>query len=343
MTNTIADTESGTTNLLDALTVKGVLVSVTVRYWRARKKLNPEDLGLSKGQVNDRLISLGHKRLLPKESMEELARIEGRAHSLVEESSFPFLNGVARYLPNERIEDVTGRLEDLRNQFQRQKQHFMEKYAQLRDEALREWRHTAAQLVDDPSRLVRVIESEFPRPNRMERYFDFDIQLFQVTVPEMPQAELVDAGTAREIAEARRQASLEARHRIESSCDDFIQQCISEMRKQTSELCADMLETINGKGYVHQKTLNRLVRFIDHFKQLNFMDDQQMEQQLEQTRRQFLTRTAEEYRDSTQAQTDLVNGLSALRDQAGKLAEQDVSELVQGFGQQGRRRFSLAA
>ena len=331
------------TTLLDALTVKGVLVSVTVRYWRARKKLNPEDLGLRKEQVNDRLISLGHKRLLPKESMEALARIEGRAHALVEENSFPFRNGVARYLPNERIEDVTGKLEDLKAQFEMEKRTFMQKYAELRDQALSEWRQTAQHLVSDPSRLVRVIENEFPSPHRMDRYFSFDIQLFQVTVPEMPQTQLVDAGTAREIAQARQQAAQEARQRIEHSCDEFIQECVQEMRKQTSELCSDMIETINGKGYVHQKTLNRLIRFIDHFKQLNFMDDRQMEQQLENTRQQFLTRTAEEYRDSTQAQSELVDGLSTLRDYAGKLAHQDATELVEGFGQQGRRKFSLAA
>ena len=39
-------------NLLDAMVLKGILISVTVRYWRARKKLKPEDLGLSDDQIN---------------------------------------------------------------------------------------------------------------------------------------------------------------------------------------------------------------------------------------------------------------------------------------------------
>ena len=51
--------------LLDVLTCRGLLVSVSVRYWRARKKLDAEDLGLAPEQVDDRLISLGHKRLVP--------------------------------------------------------------------------------------------------------------------------------------------------------------------------------------------------------------------------------------------------------------------------------------
>ena len=36
---------------------------------------------------------------------------------------------------------------------------------------------------------------------------------------------------------------------------------------------------------VHQKTLNRLVKFIDDFKSLNFAGDNEMEQQLDRVRR----------------------------------------------------------
>src|SRR5262245_25083279 len=58
--------------LLDVLTREGVLINVSVRYWRATKKLSPEDLGLKAEDVSDRLIALGHKKLLPKEALEAL-------------------------------------------------------------------------------------------------------------------------------------------------------------------------------------------------------------------------------------------------------------------------------
>ena len=64
---------------LDALSCRGVLVNVSICYWRARKKLNPEDLGLSADQVNARLISRGHKKLLPKDCLRSLALIESQA------------------------------------------------------------------------------------------------------------------------------------------------------------------------------------------------------------------------------------------------------------------------
>ena len=50
-------------NLLNVLTREGVLINVSVRFWRGCKKLRAEDLGLQSDAVSARLISLGHKRL----------------------------------------------------------------------------------------------------------------------------------------------------------------------------------------------------------------------------------------------------------------------------------------
>ena len=44
--------------LLDVLTREGVLVAVNVRYWRARKKLDAQDVGLDPDDVTERLIRL---------------------------------------------------------------------------------------------------------------------------------------------------------------------------------------------------------------------------------------------------------------------------------------------
>jgi len=106
-----------------------------------------------------------------------------------------------------------------------------------------------------------------------------------------------------------------------------------------------MLQSISdGKtDGVHQKTLNRLTRFIDQFKQMNFANDTEMAAQLENVRRELLTRSAADYRDSAKAQRTLRQGLGALADKARELAKTDATELVQQFGQLGRRRFNLAA
>ena len=100
---------------------------------------------------------------------------------------------------------------------------------------------------------------------------------------------------------------------------------------------------MGAKRGVHQKTLNRLVRFIDQFKSMNFANDRVMEAQLENVKKELLSKTAEEYRDSAVSRARLKQGLSQLANQAKQLAKQDATELVQRFGEMGRRKFNLAA
>ena len=330
--------------LLDALTCCGVLISVSIRYWRARKKLTPEDLGLKQDQVNDRLISLGHKRLLPKDALQRLSLVESRAHAHIENNTFPFLGGMAHYVPNAKLEDVMNTLHNLESEFEACRMRFLSEYDVMREQAMRDWAEAAENLPVDRERLLAVIRDAFPERDQVDRRFAFDIRTFQITVPEsVPAAELVDIGTQREIIEARKHAVSEARQEIESSCREFVADCAATLREQTAKLCSEMLTTINSTGYIHQKTLNRLVNFIDRFKELNFMNDTEMAQQLDNVRREFLTRTAQEYRDSRSAKSSLMTGLKSLRNRASEMAREDADGIVEGFGQLGRRRFELAA
>jgi len=330
--------------LLEVLTREGVLLKVSVSFWRGHKKLKPEDIGLERKDVSDRLISLGHKRLLPKESLQELAVIEGRAHALIEANTFPFLNGLGHFLPNTKLEEVTGKLDEMQREFWAAKKSFMQKYASLRQNASKEWAAMAKNLVKDPDRLVATIEASFPYPDMMERYYAFHVQLFQIAMPQHMAAELVSASEQQAVVEARRKAAQEAGQKIRNDVQAFVGDCVASLREQTAQLCEEMLSSINGcETGVHQKTLNRLVRFIDQFKSMNFADDAVMERQLENVKKELLTKSAEEYRDSAVARARLKNGLSQLANEARKLAKQDATELVQRFGELGRRKFNLAA
>jgi hypothetical protein len=331
-------------DLLKLLSREGVLLNVSVRYWRGCKKLRAEDLGLNPGTVSDRLISLGHKRLLPKEATAALALVEGRAHAVVEGNTFPFLNGLAHFVPNTKLADVTAKLKELESEFWNAKEEFIKAYAALRVSAANEWQAMARKLVDDPERLVASIEAAFPPVGRMERFFGFDIELFQIAAPERLGLDTLALGDQEKLIEARQQAAQEAAQKIRNDAEAFVADCVATLREQTATLCQEMLESINTcETGVHQKTLNRLVKFIEQFKSMNFVNDEEMNQQLESVRKELLTKTAQEYRDSSKARNQLVAGLSQLRDTAKQLAKQDAAELVQRFVEMGRRKFHLAA
>lgn len=332
--------------LLDVLAREGVLLNVSVRFWRAAKKLKAEDLGLDPDTVTDHLISLGHKKLVPKEALKNFALIESRAHALVDSSTFPFLGGIARFLPNTKLGAVTTRLDGLEQEFAAELSRFKQQYASLRVDAAREWWDAARRLATNPDQLVANIEASFPHADDLDRYFSFQTHLFQVAVPNgNAQLDLIAAADQQAIVEARNRVAQEAAAKIRSGTQQFVSDCVATLRQETAKLCDEMLESMSeGKTQgVHQKTLNRLVRFVNQFKELNFAGDRQMEEQLERVRREFLSRTAEEYRDSATAQAKLRAGLGKLRDTARELARQDSAEIVAAFGQMGRRRFNLAA
>ncbi len=190
--------------ILDVLTREGVLLNVSVRFWRAHKKLQAADLGLDPNDVTDRLISLGHKKLVPKEALAGFALIESRAHSLVDANTFPFFGGIGHFLPNSKLEEVNRKLESLRHEFDSAQFSFLRNYADLRGDAAREWWQAAAKLVRDPDRLVATIEDSFPRPEEMGRFFSFETHLFQLSVPEgIPQMDLITAGDQQAVIDAR--------------------------------------------------------------------------------------------------------------------------------------------
>lgn len=335
---------SNDTHLLRALTREGVLINVSVRYWRGCKRLLPEDLGLQSTQVSDRLIRLGHKRLLPKDAFKDLALVEGRAHALIESNTFPFLHGLGHFLPNSKLAEVTTQLKALEAEFCRARDGFLSRYSRLRDEAAVEWRAVAEKLSINPDRFVAAIEGSFPKPTAMHRFFRYDMQLFQVALPERLGLELITLADQQQVMQARDQAAAEAATKIRRDTEAFVADCVASLREQTATLCEEMLNSIgSSETGVHQKTLNRLVRFIDQFKQMNFANDTAMERQLENVRRELLSRTATEYRDSAFAKGQLVQGLSKLRDQAKQLATIEATALVDRFGEMGRRKFTLAA
>jgi len=232
----------------------------------------------------------------------------------------------------------------LETEFDQARESFLGNYTELHQQASTEWYEAAKRLVVDPDRLVAAIEASFPNPATMQRAFGFETQLFQLRAPESLDAALVAQGEQEQVIAARQKAAEDAAAQIHRGAENFVADCVASLRQQTAELCQEMLESMRtGKTGVHQKTLNRLVRFIDEFKQLNFVGDHEMESQLERVRQEFLLRSAEDYRDDTTARARLQQGLEGLAQTARDMVQQDNRELVERFGQLGHRRLHLAA
>ena len=327
--------------LLEAVCKRGVLVSTSIRYWRGCKRLNAEDLGLNPNQVSDRLIQLGHKRLIPRDALSDFALIESRAHATVEGSSFPFLGGIARFVPNPRLGEVNAMLDKLGEEFEEAKDRFVANYAPMRDRAMVEWREAARHLNGSAEHLIATIEQSFPPAGDIAKRFGFHVQMFQISAPESIRLEVAEGLAEFEVADDRRRIAEEATRRLQTDLNGFIRESISALRQETARLAGDVLATIDeSKAGVHQRTLNRLATFIESFRSLNFAGDQQLEGTLERFRRELLNRSAEEYRNNPGAMASLTDGLNRLRENAVELVRSDTRDVIARFGQMGSRRLA---
>lgn len=331
-------------SLLDGICRRGVLVSTSVRFWRGYKRLNAEDLGLDPSDVSDRLIQLGHKRLIPREALRSFALIESRVQASVEASSFPFLGGIGRFVPNPRLGDLTGKLDKLRDEFREATLDFVAGYGPLRDNAIAEWREAARHLRGNAERLIATIEQSFPPAGEIAKRFAFETRLFQIAAPDSIRLEVAEGLEQLEVADDRRRLADDASRRLQADLDEFIRESVASLREETARLASDVLSTIDGSEHgVHQRTLNRLTTFIESFRTLNFAGDQQLEQTLERFRRDLLSRSAEDYRNDRSAMNSLTDGLNRLRENAVQLARSDSRDVVSRFGQQGARRLAAVS
>jgi hypothetical protein len=331
-------------NLLEAVCRRGVLVNTSVRYWRGCKRLNPEDLGLDPNHVSDRLIQLGHKRLIPREALSRFALIESRTHASVEAASFPFLGGIGRFVPNPRLGELTETLEKHREEFREATLDFVAGYAPLRDTALSEWREVARHLNGSAERLLATIEQSFPPAGEIVKRFAFETRLFQIAAPDHIRLEVTNGIEEMAASEDRRRISEDASRRLQSDLDGFIRESVTSLREETARLTSEVLATIDSSEHgVHQRTLNRLTSFIENFRSLNFAGDEQLESTLEDFRRELLSRSAEDYRKDSSAMTSLTDGLSQLREHAVQLANRDARDVLSRFGQMGARHLTAVA
>ena len=330
--------------LLEAVCRRGVLCATSVRYWRGCKRLNAEDLGLDPSHVSDRLIQLGHKRLIPREALSAFSLIESRAHALVESGSFPFLGGIARFVPNPRLAALVDGLDKLREEFRDATLDFVAGYGPLRDRAMAEWREAARHLNGSAEALLITIEQSFPPAGDIAKRFGFETRMFQVAAPESLRLEVSESVESMEIADQRRRVAEDAGRRLQADLDGFIRESVTTLRDETARLASDVLATIDGsEGGIHQRTLNRLTTFIDSFRSLNFAGDAQLEGTLERFREQLLTRSAEDYRNDSTAMRSLTEGLNRLRDNAVAMVRTEGRDVLTRFGQMGGRRLAVAS
>ena len=109
-----------------------VAVNLGIHIWSARKKLDPVDLGNANLPPED-LASLGSKKICDPEELKVFGTLKARAVNLLDRIGVRFLSGWA--IPETRIDEVAEGLAAIRDEFDREKEAFLNRY----DRSIQDW------------------------------------------------------------------------------------------------------------------------------------------------------------------------------------------------------------
>jgi hypothetical protein len=329
--------------MLKILNNEGVLFKLKVRMPRFKVKLTEEDIGLKK--VDSRFIRLGHKRLLQPEVLKEIQSIEGKANAVIEANSYEFMGGAGRFVPNTKLEVVIDTLEKLRIEFSTKVTKFCNNYLQHKESAIADWysvaEHDLMMAPQDISEFLERISLQFPKLEGLYNKFTMEWFSWEVAMPSAATIKIADLSEKKAVAKAREEARKKAVANIESTVKSFLSEVTITLRNGTEELCNEVLKSMDSsstKAGIHQKTLDRLCKWVENFKQMDIVGDKSFQQILEHFRNEILTKKASSFQGDKQALEELKKNIKELADAARKLTEEDMQEIQQGFLKSGQRK-----
>jgi len=170
-------------NLAANVLAKGSIVDVSISIWSGRKKLNPQELGLDPGDVNNKLYVLGSKFLIPQDEIGKLNVFRTRSDSHIKAASMKF-HGFSGFVPRESLPGLMDKLNTLKTQFFEAVEDLGLRYDELRQNMLNEWNDEAMdtmarQEITDPNWLLVTmtnIQNAFRPWSEIRGSFSFNIK-----------------------------------------------------------------------------------------------------------------------------------------------------------------------
>jgi hypothetical protein len=317
---------------LKNLFIDGILVDINISYWGAQKKLNENDIGLD--EVSE-AFSLGKKYLIPKDIMHNFKLIESRARALIEDSSYSFPIGSARFIPKKKFEKVIVMLktyqdsynalvDDLVTNYDGYKAQMKPVYEAAAEEAYKTKAAkdglTAPNKENFIAEFMARIHACYPAVDGLRKKFGIELSVFEVTLPEF------HAGSA-ENAIAQESIAQEYRKEMQTKISSFVDEVVKTLRAEAVKVCQHISNNIAEGKIIKSTTINSLTSFIDKFKDMNFVGDQSIEAALEKVKKELIDlHSTSEFTDNVELKVELKRHLDKIVEEASSIT--DISSIT---------------
>ena len=244
--------------------------------------LTEEDIKLDK-QLPE-TIKLGKKMLIKPAVYNRFKNFEQKVRKYLYVNSFDFpLVSQAHFVPKTKYLAVYKQLNEMREEFDLMKEEFFNKYEDYKKEVIEYYKeHSDTVNVDD-------LESYYPSLANIKKKFYFDIVSFEIALPaQFEELNLQDEIQREQAGNEAKQKALES-YKTEynkqinthmSKISDFVGEVTSTLRSKIVEHCTVALNKINKKEVVSEANIRTLLKHIQEFRDMNFVDDKSVEAEL---------------------------------------------------------------
>ncbi|KPK66793.1 MAG: hypothetical protein AMS21_01165 [Gemmatimonas sp. SG8_38_2] len=322
----------------------GMLCGLHVGYWTAQKKLQPEDLGLSGEDVPKDLISLGRRRLMPKEALDDFKRLEGYGRRVLDKHGHKFIRSItARFIPASRIEKVDEELLDLKRNgvpdakpplpsFYAIVEEYEAMFNQRRSEMLEKWHQQLRKIADEKdlddsfiSETLSRIDSFYPTRDEAVACFSFQWDWYNV---QFPNGESFSIGAEQQ--ESRRKICERYETLFKRQMEGFIESVISEYRHAAAELATKWAEELENGKKIHHKRILELRNFLKDFSDMNFAHDYVLSDRLADLEAMLPNSAAELNGDET-ARDRIRDAMGRIRDVTSEIGDRSAGSIAAQF------------
>jgi len=316
----------------------GILIDVNVSFWSGAKILTAEDLGLKTTEVAN-AYKLGKKMLIPEAVIRKFRSIESKARRVVEDGSFRFPIGNARFIPKKKFSKVLDYLKGCQKEYQEQVQTLIQNYDRYQSEMIPVYRQAAevAYLKQTPSLELFSIEGKekerqefvnkflsklsrhYPPAESLRDRFSLTWDVYEIALPKMKKGDaeqIMDSEFKKDIA------ITEYRDQTQKKIGGFIDEVVMTLRSETSEICNRVIENIKDGKVVTGRTLQSIRKFIDRFQELNFVGDVRVEEELAKLKKEFLdVHSTEQITEGVDLQDELKRRLGELSESVNNFTD----------------------
>lgn len=261
----------------------GKLVNVHIGMWGMSHNLVEEDIKID-SKLPD-LVKLGKKMLIKPAVYNKFKNIEQKIRKYLYTNSFAFpLVSQAHFVPKTKYLDVYKKLNEMRVEYMDMVQEFVDKYEEYKKEAIEYYQqHQNTVSVAD-------LEAFYPSVANVRQKFYFDIVSFEISLPtqfaELNLQDEIDRELINDEAKQKAANSYNAQYNKQldthmSKINDFVGEVTATLRTKIAEHCMVALNKINKKEAVSDSSIRTLLKHIQEFREMNFVDDKAIESQLQ--------------------------------------------------------------